>query len=484
MSIQALRSLKEIEKATSQVTDRLFDNNSRKNSKWKINAPSSLLQQHFCASDYNKITKGFNLRPHNKTLYERRRRSLSVENLKKNVFLTGHNPSLNLSQKTGLSVSTLVVNVKNLSKLTLTKDAIKTVVSDTILKKNCLKRNFTREISLKEELIKKNYLEEAAMENMVANLLDFGDLSVLDESLFDDLESIYVNDDAPNNGEIDVASSNESVVSNEFELFPQLQPIQDFTFDIPGLSDLPMEDFVDMEKFVKELEDPVVSESIPDVDVDNDTVVDDFSGQNSPEIDNETQMEYKELLDSLNSDEFFEALFNDANLNRSKKCETLDISDQNILTLNNSALSQDSIISSLLDLSTCMTEPCDETLTENKSVITGQKRGHTFDNYNEQGIKKSKNDDKNYSNVPSPTSSISSSYSDIDKVTLRRIKNNEASKVTRARRKEKHNKLFEKAAELEKSNAELRIKIDTMQKEADILRKALITKLSTVNKAD
>lgn len=322
------------------------------------------------------------------------------------------------------------------------------------------------------------------MENMVANLLDFGDLSVLDESLFDDLESIYVNDDAPNNGEIDVASSNESTVSSEYELFPQLQPIQDFTFDIPGLSDLPMEDFVDMEKIVKELEDPVVSESISDVDVDNDTVVDDFSGQNSPEIDNETQMEYKELLDSLNSDEFFEALFNDTNLNTSKKCDKLDISDQNILTLNNSALSQDSIISSLLDLATSMTEPCDETLTENKSVITGQKRGHTLGNSNDLDIKKSKNDDKNYSNVPSPTSSISSSYSDIDKVTLRRIKNNEASKVTRARRKEKHNKLFEKAAELEKSNAELRIKIDTMQKEADILRKALITKLSTVNKAD
>ena len=67
------------------------------------------------------------------------------------------------------------------------------------------------------------------------------------------------------------------------------------------------------------------------------------------------------------------------------------------------------------------------------------------------------------------------------KVAFRRHKNNEASKVTRAKRKCKHKDLFEKEQELLKKNADLRIKAEVMQKEADILRELLIAALSNVN---
>merc|ERR1712168_1611488 len=66
-----------------------------------------------------------------------------------------------------------------------------------------------------------------------------------------------------------------------------------------------------------------------------------------------------------------------------------------------------------------------------------------------------------------------------EKEAVRRVKNNEASKVTRAKRKMKHSELFKQQTELEKSNAQLKIKIEVMQKEAEILRQVLVSKLST-----
>jgi len=81
-------------------------------------------------------------------------------------------------------------------------------------------------------------------------------------------------------------------------------------------------------------------------------------------------------------------------------------------------------------------------------------------------------------------SSVSSSVSSVDddeKISLRRHKNNEASKLTRAKRKCRHKDLFEQERRLLESNAELRIKAEVMQKEADILRELLVVALSNVN---
>ena len=68
-----------------------------------------------------------------------------------------------------------------------------------------------------------------------------------------------------------------------------------------------------------------------------------------------------------------------------------------------------------------------------------------------------------------------------DRCAIRRQKNNEASKVSRANRKAKQQKLFDKEKELEKDNDRLRLLIQEMSSEAENLRKILVGKLSGVN---
>jgi hypothetical protein len=67
------------------------------------------------------------------------------------------------------------------------------------------------------------------------------------------------------------------------------------------------------------------------------------------------------------------------------------------------------------------------------------------------------------------------------KKVTRRIKNNEASKVTRAKRRNRHKELFDTERKLTESNAELRMKLEVMQKEADILRQLLLVTLNNSN---
>ena len=67
-----------------------------------------------------------------------------------------------------------------------------------------------------------------------------------------------------------------------------------------------------------------------------------------------------------------------------------------------------------------------------------------------------------------------------EKEAVRRIKNNVASKVTRAKRRQKHGDLIKQETELLKNNAQLTMKFEVMQKEAAILRQLLVSKLSSV----
>jgi len=77
--------------------------------------------------------------------------------------------------------------------------------------------------------------------------------------------------------------------------------------------------------------------------------------------------------------------------------------------------------------------------------------------------------------------SITVKDNETEKEAVRRIKNNEASKVTRAKRKQKQGDLFKQETELLQSNAKLNMQIEVMQKEAEILRKVLVSKLSSIN---
>ena len=77
--------------------------------------------------------------------------------------------------------------------------------------------------------------------------------------------------------------------------------------------------------------------------------------------------------------------------------------------------------------------------------------------------------------------SIAVKDNETEKEAVRRIKNNEASKVTRAKRKQKQSNLFKQETELLQSNAKLNMQIEVMQKEAEILRKVLVSKLSSIS---
>lgn len=66
----------------------------------------------------------------------------------------------------------------------------------------------------------------------------------------------------------------------------------------------------------------------------------------------------------------------------------------------------------------------------------------------------------------------------IDKASERRIKNNVASRVTRAKRRSKHEKLFITEVELQRKNRLLKQQIVDMQKDAELMRAILLKKLS------
>lgn len=68
----------------------------------------------------------------------------------------------------------------------------------------------------------------------------------------------------------------------------------------------------------------------------------------------------------------------------------------------------------------------------------------------------------------------------LDKQTVRRMKNNVASKHARAARKQKEQELFQQEEELTTSNAELRKQLAELEKLATTMRKVLVEKLSGV----
>lgn len=71
---------------------------------------------------------------------------------------------------------------------------------------------------------------------------------------------------------------------------------------------------------------------------------------------------------------------------------------------------------------------------------------------------------------------------EIDRETIKKIRNNEASRIHRVKKKEKFKDLFKRKVELEKSNAKLQMQVEVMQREADLLRDLLLAKMSSSTK--
>ena len=73
---------------------------------------------------------------------------------------------------------------------------------------------------------------------------------------------------------------------------------------------------------------------------------------------------------------------------------------------------------------------------------------------------------------------LSISPTKLAKKAERKVKNNAASKVSRAKRKQKVTSLFEREKELETENAKLKLQVEEMTKEAEELKKQLVLRLS------
>lgn len=79
---------------------------------------------------------------------------------------------------------------------------------------------------------------------------------------------------------------------------------------------------------------------------------------------------------------------------------------------------------------------------------------------------------------PSTEETPASSKKPVEKYVERRKKNNVASQVSRAKRRKRNGNLFSREKELEAHNAELRVKVEEMTKEAERLKKLLINQLA------
>lgn len=95
-----------------------------------------------------------------------------------------------------------------------------------------------------------------------------------------------------------------------------------------------------------------------------------------------------------------------------------------------------------------------------------------------QANKRRASSEKRYHPLPKKPKCNDGDGSKLDKKTVRRLKNNVASKYARAARKQKEQELFKQEEELEKSNAELRKQLQELELLTTALRKVLVEKLS------
>lgn len=276
--------------------------------------------------------------------------------------------------------------------------------------------------------------------SMMADQSMFINFDHLLDDIYNDVQS---NDDALLDQVLEELSANscqESLLTHE-----ELHDL-----GLPDLSELPLEDFTNLELYLNEMDVDIDNEeinvqqsqklSLQNNDFDIEDVIEDISNQSSPSTCQEN--EFNNLLDSMFDSDFMQEFLAHESAN-------IKVSD---------AATHSETIEVI--------EPTNEAF-----IKVGSKRNSdSVDLDNSFNAKKCIKDEKV---VP-----LRIRENETEKEAIRRVKNNEASKITRAKRKQKHGELFKQQTELEKSNAELKIKIEVMQKEAEILRKVLVSKLS------
>ena len=214
--------------------------------------------------------------------------------------------------------------------------------------------------------------------------------------------------------------------------------------------------------------------------VDIDYQLNSCSEQSSPGVDEATQAEYKKLLDTFDenylSKETYVELESSSEINSFSVVDTVPLSTTDLVS-DESSCSSENEIDDILSLLSEQYGVSHDSVKQNISQICALKRKNTTSVADDVFTKIAK-----FIEAPSsPASSKSATQNTVAKVVERRLKNNEASRVTRAKRKDKHISLFQKETELKKSNAQMKLNIESMQTEANLLRELLISKLSSVN---
>jgi len=412
----------------------------------------------------------------------------------KNVFLTGVDPNLlsrdqvvspvclsvNKSQVNNYQVNknqvNLILNVKNSSRKPLSQAQLQKIIEKIIVKKETtlkskevtivpteqtttlpitgenrpyLQRNLSLSDILKKEYSEKLLKSEVCLQrNTTMDPCDlFQSVSCdFDQLLNDIYNDVQTNDDLFLDEVLNELSS-ETPCKESF-VFDQLQD----GLGSPDLSELPLEDFNTVESYLEASSNLFTETDFKEFDVNQDYV-------SPPLTDSASSSDIEDILSDLNSPYDLDQNENEF--------------DKLVNTLFDSDFMHDNAISANDNLMNCQKDSFVEEIEVSPGLEVCRKRKLTDTSDNECSTAK-------YVKHHEQIVPLNLKENETEKEAVRRIKNNEASKITRAKRKQKQEDLFKQEAELLKSNAQMKINIEVMQKEAEILRKVLVSKLSSI----
>jgi len=322
-----------------------------------------------------------------------------------------------------------------------------------------------------EEILEKSQVHTTSEKSKIAKaevLLSTATMDpcmALDPSVFinfDQLLDDIIDTDLQSNNDAILDKVLQELSTDSSDSFTEsILPTEEFSceFDSQDLSELPLEDFTNLESFLDALDCnvPMKDNNIDQSQVlsvnqensiDIEDIISDLSAQSSPsECQNYESKEFNEILDSVFDSDFVKEFLLHENVNT-------EVSDVAEIPNTNNVSNVDVLESN-----------------QDNFLIAGCKRKSSDV---DDGFVNKKFSKKNDSIIP-----LKIKDNESEKEAIRRVKNNQASKVTRAKRKVRQGDLYKQQTELEKSNALLKVKIEVMQKEAEILRQVLVSKLST-----
>jgi len=400
-------------------------------------------------------------------------RNQSVSPVSLNVNKSQVNQRIQINKKNQVS---LILNVKNSSRKPLSQAQLQKIIEKIIVKQETQLKTESVSIVPKEhstlpikkenhylqrnlsvsDILKKEYSEKLTSELCLQRNTTTMDSCNLYQSVscdFDQLLNDIYNDVQTNDDlfldEVLKELSSETPCKESF-VFDQLQD----SSDSQDFSEFPLEDLNAMESYLEPSSNLFTETNFKEFDVNQDFV-------SPPLTDSTSSSDIEDILSDLNSPY-------DLGQNENEFDKLVDTLFDSDFMHDDAIVTNDNLINcqkdSLVNVEEIEVSPALEVSRKRKLTDTSNTECSTtkFVKHHEQIVP------------------LNLKENESEKEAVRRIKNNEASKITRAKRKQKQGDLFKQEAELLKSNAQLKINIEVMQKEAEILRKILVSKLSSI----